>query len=160
MSKYNRLTQTVFSDIVKTENRVSLYDRFLSTDEDLGIPIDASLAECKRHYTKIVTAIKTDTETLSRLEEAIVQMRCKLLINENIKISIGRGYIYVRTLFVRADRDVKDIRVLVDVTEKWGDDPDKLANDPIFMALATKKLIAAMDKHINDNLHYIRKISQ
>jgi len=157
MSKYNRLTQAVFSDIVKTDNRLSLYERFLNVDTALEITTDELLDEFKDQYQHVTNVLRKDLNALAKMEEVIIQMRCKKLISENMKISIGRGYIYARTLFYRGERDVKDIRVLVDSTKDWGDDPKKLIGDPFFMNIAKRMLIDAMDKHIDANLKVLHK---
>ena len=112
MSKYNRVTQAVFADIVGTDDRISLFERFLSTDKTLGIVEDDSLRECKRLYNNIITTLKSDVEVLSRLEEIIIQIRCRETLDSHIKLSTNsKGYVYARCLFFRHNRDRSEAHV-------------------------------------------------
>ena len=151
MSKYNRVTQTVFSAIVGTDDRVNLYDRFLSTDESLGISVDESLRECKKHYGKIVKELIPNIEILARLEEIIIQIRCRETIDSHIALSVNtKGYVYARCLFYRHTREVKDIRALV------GNRSDNKTSEE-YISIGKEKLITSMNKEINETLKLLRK---
>jgi hypothetical protein len=47
----------------------------------------------------------------------------------------------------------KDIRVIVDKSEFWGDNLNVLLKNKEFMSKATDNLSKAMDEEINSNLH-------
>jgi len=150
MSKFNRVTQAVFADIVGTDDRISLYDRFLSTDGSLNIKVKESLKECKRLYSNIVKTITPDIQVLSSLEEMIIQIRCLETIDSHLKISANKkGHVYARALFFRQEKDVRDIRVFLGGM-------DTINN----VSLAKEKLTAVMNKEIEETLKQIRKINK
>jgi hypothetical protein len=139
MARNNRLTEQVFTGLDP--------EKFLSTDEVLGITVTNHIRRCKILYTKILEDIAPSITALVTLEETLVQLRCRESME--IKLSFLKNYIYARTLFYRSKNDVKDIRVIVGKISEDGDDPDVLLNDPVFMGIAKAKLEDAMDLEIN-----------
>lgn len=159
MGRVNKLTDGVFSDIVGTGKKVSSYDEFIS-----HIETDSpKLTGLKKTYEKTILENKKTFMKLAKLEEIILQTRSKeSLLKGNIKemkLSLVREYIYARFPFYRKDVATKDIRVIVDKTDVWGDDLNVLMKKKNFIKLATEKLVEAMDKQIDDNMFEFKKIS-
>jgi hypothetical protein len=71
----------------------------------------------------------------------------------DVKLSLVREYLYARYPFYRKGMLTKDIRVIVDKSEFWGDNLNVLLKNKEFMTKATDKLSKAMDEEINSNLH-------
>jgi hypothetical protein len=157
MARENRLTGGVFTDIVGTQDRISAYDRFLNVNVDLNIPhTDELLKYCDR-YKDFIRMMKSNFETLAKLEEVIMQLRSKEMINEEIKLSLVRNeYIYARTLFYREGKGTKDIRVIVGKSEFLGSDLNVLSNTPEVMELAKQKLLTAMELEIKENVNQLK----
>jgi len=139
MARNNRLTEQVFTGLDP--------EKFLSTDEFLGITVTNHIRRCKILYTKILEDIAPSITALVTLEETLVQLRCRESME--IKLSFIKNYIYARSLFYRSKNDVKDIRVIVGKISDHGDDPDVLLNNTAFMTLARFKIQDAMDLEIN-----------
>ena len=72
---------------------------------------------------------------------------------ELIKLSLVREYLYARYPFYRKGMTTKDIRVIVDKSEFWGENLDILIKNKEFMSKAIEKLQRAMDVEIDNNLH-------
>ena len=161
MSRNNKLTAMAFAEIAGSGNKVSSYDMFLTVDGQLSIPETPELKECKRLYLKILEQHKSEINDLAKLEETIVQLRCREMIASDLKVSVVREYIYARTTFYRNGNDVKDIRVLVGRVENFhGKSPEELSVDPDFIELSTKKLRAAMAEDIRENMSYVKSLKQ
>jgi hypothetical protein len=141
MARNNRLTEQVFTGLDP--------GKFLSTDEFLGITETPEITKAKELYRKLLDHISPSMTALVTLEETLVQLRCREVIDSNIKLSFIKNYIYARSLFYRSENDVKDIRVIVGKISEDGDDPDVLLDDDVFMVLATMKIKEAMDLEIN-----------
>lgn len=158
MARNNRLIDVVFSNLVGTDERVSQYDKFLSTDKVLGIEETDDIKDAKRLYSSIIRNNKTVFDELAKLEEAIVQLRCREQVLKEFKLSLVREYIYARALFFRPGREVKDIRVVVGRTNVYGEDLQDLMFNGDFMTIARAKLSEAMDNEITENKYYIRNL--
>jgi hypothetical protein len=52
----------------------------------------------------------------------------------------------------------KDIRVIVDKSEFWGQDLNVLIKNKDFMSKAKEKLVSAMNEIIDSNLHEYKKM--
>lgn len=139
MARNNRLTEQVFTGLDP--------EKFLSTDEFLGITETPEITRAKELYRKLLENIAPSITALVTLEEALVQLRCREYMD--IKLSFIKNYIYARSLFYRSENDVKDIRVIVGKISDHGDDPQVLLDDDVFMVLASMKLKEAMDLEIN-----------
>lgn len=158
MARNNRLIDVVFSNLVGTDERVSQYDKFLSTDKVLGIEETDDIKDAKRLYSSIIRNNKTVFDELAKLEESIVQLRCREQVLKEFKLSLVREYIYARALFFRPGREVKDIRVVVGRTNVYGEDLQDLMFNGDFMTIARAKLSEAMDNEITENKYYIRNL--
>ena len=158
MARNNRLIEMVFANVVGTEDKVSLYDKFASTDSVLKIGETKDLKEAKNLYSKIINKHKVVLEELAKLEEAIVQLRCREQVLEEFKLSKVREYIYARALFYRPGREVKDIRVIAGRTDVYGEDVNDWYNNGDLMNIAKSKLAEAMDAEIEDNKFFIKNL--
>jgi hypothetical protein len=145
MARTNKLTAGVFVNIVSTPKKVSSYDEFINTK------LQNVSDETKKYLNKYKTILKKkedDLKLLADLEEIIMQLRTRDNIDD-IKLSVVREYIYARCPFYRRDKDSKDIRVIVGLTEFYGEDMKKLLGNKDFMAKAKEKLVSAIDNEIN-----------
>jgi hypothetical protein len=106
----------------------------------------------------VITENKVTFDRLSSLEEIIMQLRSRDSIGDDFKLSIVREYIYARTPFFRRDKGTKDIRVIVGLTEFYGEDTRKLMGNDEFVQRATTKLIDAMNQEISINISQYKKI--
>lgn len=158
MGRVNKLTDGVFTGIVGNASEVSTYDRFINLQGDLtnSGESDALL----KNYQTLVTENKTVFEQLASLEEMIMQLRSRDNIGEDFKLSIVREYIYARTPFFRRDKGTKDIRVIVGLTEFYGDNMFNLMGNEEFVNKAITKLTDAMNQEIGANIAQYKKIYQ
>lgn len=155
MPRENKLTEGVFTGIVGTRERISSYDLFLETMTKKNSP---ELSKWSKKYRDHINKNKVRFQNLAKLEEVIMQLRSKETLLENIKLSLVREYIYARALFFREGKGTKDIRVIVDKTDIYGDDLNSLLKNKEFMQKATTKLQEAMDKEIQENIRLIENI--
>jgi hypothetical protein len=155
MPRENKLTEGVFTGIVGTRERISSYDLFLETMTKKNSP---ELAKWSKKYRDHINKNKVRFQNLAKLEEVIMQLRSKETLLENIKLSLVREYIYARALFYREGKGTKDIRVIVDKTDIYGDDLNGLLKNKEFMSKAVNKLQVAMDKEIAENVRTIENI--
>jgi len=155
MPRENKLTEGVFTGIVGTRERISSYDLFLETMTKKNSP---ELSKWSKKYRDHINKNKVRFQNLAKLEEVIMQLRSKETLLENIKLSLVREYIYARALFFREGKGTKDIRVIVDKTDIYGDDLNSLLKNKEFMSKAVNKLQEAMDKEIQENIRVIENI--
>lgn len=152
MSRVNKLTDGVFSDLVGTENQISKYDKFLSNVD----PKSKSLKNLKKEYEIMTGSNKNLFNKLAKLEEVILQIRAKeSMVNggtEELKLSLVRDYLYARYPFYRKGMTTKDIRVIVDKSEFWGEDLDRLTKNKEFITKAIEKLEKVMNVEIDYNV--------
>jgi len=145
----------VFTEIVGTNKQLSEFERFLNDGPTKMSPV---LSKMTGTYKNIVTKWKTQFETVSLLEETILQLRAKENIKE-IKLSIVRGdYIYARSPFFRKGTSTKDVRVIVGRITEDGDDLNLLEKDIQFMESAKRSIQVAMDKQIAENRNELTKL--
>lgn len=147
MSRNNRLIDLVFSNINKRKQQNPV-DVFLDTDKALSLPVDPLLERYKKLYRETVAKINDDLELLASLEEAIVQIRCQKYAPKDFNLSITNNSIYVKLLFYRNDRKIKDIRIIAGPTTIYGTDLKALAKDQFFIDMFTEKAYATMQKEI------------
>jgi hypothetical protein len=115
-----------------------------------------NLKSLRKEYDALTGQNKNLFEKLAKLEEVIMQIRAKESIMtgpSDVKLSLVREYLYARYPFYRKGMLTKDIRVIVDKSEFWGDNLNVLLKNKEFMSKATDKLSKAMDEEINSNLH-------
>jgi hypothetical protein len=152
MGRVNKLTDGVFVDIVGTAKEINLYTEFLNNIDSKS----KNLKSLRKEYDTLTGQNKNLFEKLAKLEEVIMQIRAKELIMSGpseVKLSLVREYLYARYPFYRKGMLTKDIRVIVDKSEFWGDNLNVLLKNKEFMSKATDKLSKAMDEEINSNLH-------
>lgn len=158
MPRNNKVTEKVFANIAETGGRKGAYDKFLAIDQEMGLEINEPLQQMKEQYAAISKTCAEDIKVLAALEEIIIQMRAKQVIDSELRLSLSRDYIYARSLFFRRRNQINDIRVVVGQVEEYGDELDNLLNDPIFRSICKKKLIEAMDKEIEKNVQYLTQL--
>ena len=153
MGRVNKLTDGVFADLVGTSKEIDKYDEFLNCIDSKS----KNLKNLRKEYEIMTGSNKKLFNKLAKLEEIILQIRAKeSMVNggtEELKLSLVRDYLYARYPFYRKGMTTKDIRVIVDKSEFWGDNLNVLLKNKEFMSKATDKLSKAMDEEINSNLH-------
>ncbi len=158
MGRVNKLTEGVFADMVGTQKQISGYTEFLNNIDTKS----KNLRNLRRDYENLTGSNKSLFEKLSKLEEVILQTRAKeTMMNgytEEIKLSLVREYLYARYPFYRKGMTTKDIRVIVDKSEFWGEDLNILMKNKDFMNRAIDKLAKAMDVEIDENHHLYKKM--
>lgn len=152
MPRNNKVTERVFADIAETRDRKGAYEKFLAIDKEMGLQESELLISMKEKYNELASESAEAIKTLAALEEIIVQIRSKQVINSELRLSLSRDYIYARSSFYRKSTAINDIRVVVAKTSEYGDDLDELLKDTNFRILCKQKLIEAMDKEIEKNV--------
>ena len=148
MGKNLKHVNGVFTQMVGTDKELSQFEMFLNQSPKT---MSEDLRDYTNYYRNVVTKWKTQFDTVSLLEEIILQLRAKENITE-VKLSVIRGeYIYARSPFYRRGGSTKDIRVIVGKTDLDGDDIGMLYKDPSFMRRAHDKIMVAMDSVIAEN---------
>lgn len=159
MGRVNKLTEGVFTELVGTSTQISKYDEFIN---NIGNKPSKDLKVLKTSYTGMITNLKDSIAKLALLEETILQIRSRDEImtgsTDEIKLSLVREYLYARYPFYRKGMTTKDIRVIVDKSEFWGQDTNILIKNKDFMTRAKEKLVAAMNEIIDENLSEYRKM--
>lgn len=149
MGRTNKVTSGVFVDLIGNTKQISEFDAFLKSDVEH--PSD-ELKIYTQEYQTIFNRTKKTIFKLSKLEEIILQLRSRdSLLDDLIKLSIVREYIYARIPFFRRERGTKDIRIIAGLTEFYGDNMEKLLTNKEFMDKAKEKLIEAMNNEIDYN---------
>lgn len=152
MPKNNKVTKRVFAEIAETPDKQESYKEFLNIDKELGLVESDLLISMKEKYTELTNESAATIKILSSIEEIIVQIRSKQVIDSELRLSLSRDYIYARSSFYRKSTPINDIRVVVGKTSEYGDDLEKLIRDHTFRLLCKEKLIEAMDKEIYKNV--------
>lgn len=158
MPRTNKITERVFADLSEFGNQKGAHERFLNLDKELGLQETPSLIALKKQYKTISSEFVEDLTDLACIEEIIIQTRCKQVINSELRLSLSRNYIYARSLFYRRGNQINDIRVIVGLTDEFGDNIGELVNDETFRELATNKLLQAMDKEIEKNVFNLKLV--
>jgi len=160
MPRFNKITTRVFADVAETRPGNGGYDKFLSIDRELGIKVSPELQATKDMYSKLAKKRVDDIKSLAALEEIIIQMRAKEVIDSELRLSLNGNYIYARSTFFRKGNKMNDIRVLIGQVEKYGNNINELIDNQEFRSLCHKKLTEAMDIEITKNikdLNYVYK---
>lgn len=156
MSRSNKVIKTVFLDLIDN------YDEFMSVDDDILIDNPFLLESFKEEYSDLVSKLKSDINKITLIEQAILQIRCRSVINQNIRLSLVTNeknitYVYARSIFYRPTTDIKDIRVFMGDINMFGvDHIDKLYDDPSFMTLCKNKLYDVMRSEIEKTIDNIK----
>lgn len=152
MGRVNKLTDGVFADLVGTSKEIDKYDEFLNCIDSKS----KNLKNLKKEYEIMTGSNKKLFNKLAKLEEIILQIRAKeSMVNggtEELKLSLVRDYLYARYPFYRKGMTTKDIRVIVDKSEFWGDDLNRLTKNNEFMSKAIDKLEKVMSVEIDYNV--------
>ncbi len=148
MGRDNKIIKSVFSGIVEGNE----IEKFKKTDETQGINVTPELKEMLDLYGVILYPLMDRIKDLAKLEELIIQLRSRECIDEEIKITIQREYIYARSTFFRNDRDTKDIRAIIGKTEIYGTDVDVILRNDEFMKKAKSALYDVMTGEIEKNI--------
>lgn len=153
MGRVNKLTEGVFAEMVGTSKEINKYTEFLNNVDSKS----KNLKTLRKDYENMTGSNKNLFEKLAKLEEVILQIRAKESMMtgsvDEIKLSLVREYLYARYPFYRKGMTTKDIRVIVDKSEFWGEDLNILIKNKEFMSKATEKLVKAMDVEIDNNQH-------
>lgn len=158
MGRVNIYTDGVFTDIVGNQYQTPEYERFKNVQNQLNPP-KGELKRLLSTYDKLINDNKQLFHKLSSYEEVIMQIRVRDNIkNDDIKFNIVREYIYARVPFYRTDKDTKDVRVIVGLTEFYGTDINKMYVNKEFMEKAKEKIILAMDDVIKSNIEQLKKV--
>jgi len=150
MGRNVQVLRTLFSNMFRSNKNP--VDEFLLIDEVMNLSNNSEIQELKKEYQSLVNMSKDVLHRVGKIEELIIQLRCRELIRENIKLSFVRDYIYARSIFYRSEKDIKDIRVVIckinDAPSKY---PDRLYSNEEFITLAVHKIRDAMDIVIEKN---------
>lgn len=159
MGRVNKMTEGVFTDLVGTATQISKYDEFIN---NIGNKPSKDLKSLKTAYVNSINTNKDVFIKLAALEEVILQIRSRDEImtgsTDEVKLSLVREYLYARYPFYRKGMTTKDIRVIVDKSEFWGQDLNVLIKNKDFMSKAKEKLVSAMNEIIDSNLHEYKKM--
>ena len=134
MGRVNKLTEGVFAEMVGTSKEISKYDEFVNNIDSKS----KSLKNLRKDYENMTGSNKNLFSKLAKLEETILQIRAKESMmtgqTDLIKLSLVREYLYARYPFYRKGMTTKDIRVIVDKSEFWGEDLNILVKNKEFMS--------------------------
>jgi len=158
MPRLQKVSEKVFAEIAETPQKKASYMSFLGIDKVLGLPEPPELKEMKEMYREILVEVKDSVSTLASLEEIIVQIRCKNVIDQELRLSLSRNYIYARSIFYRRGTKINDIRVVIGTTEDFHEPLDVLINDFDFRGICTTKLREAMEKEIKKNINQLKTL--
>lgn len=150
----------MFATICDDDQTRGTYRAFLNVDQNHNLTESDTLIELKGRYEDVIHNSINHLKTLALLEEIIIQIRCKEVIDKEIRLSLSRNYIYARSLFYRKDNLINDIRVMVGKIEDWNQKWDTLLTNRHFNIIAKTMLIEAMDREINANINQLNKILQ
>ena len=160
MPRLNKVTEKVFAEIAETPKKKGQYQTFLNIDKIMGLPESDSLKAFKAEYDELTSENHGTFSTLAALEEIIIQIRCKEVVDSELRLSLSRNYIYARSIFYRRGNKINDIRVVVGTTEAYGDDLKALFNDLHFCDICKIKLWEAMDKEIESNIVTLKTLTK
>lgn len=158
MPRNNKVTERVFADIAGSQTQKEAYTKFLELDAEIGLKESDMLSLMKSTYADLIDESREAIATLARVEEIIIQIRAKEVVDSELRLSLSRNYIYARSLFYRRGNQINDIRVIVGKTSDFGDNIDELLMDEEFSTLCINKLHEAMDKEIDKNVNFLTKL--
>lgn len=157
----NDITSGVFVELIGSPNTLSEYDSFIRRNS-IENPSNR-LQNGLNLYSQIVNENKLKFDTLSDLEEFVMQNRfldeLKAGTNE-IKLSVVREYIYARALFFRKENKIRDIRVIAQLGFQCD---TELANPKSSLYLKLKgefskqKKFKTLEEYINSRKNDLKK---
>lgn len=150
MPRFNKIIERNFTEVD--------YKKFLDVDKSMGLNVSPVLDEMKTLYGNLIEERKEDLKSLASLEEIIIQIRSKEVIDSELRLSLSKDYIYARSLFFRKGNKMNDIRVLIGKTETFGGDLNTLINDQDFRSICKTKLIDAMEVEITKNINQLKEV--
>lgn len=173
MGRTNKTLQGAFTQIAGNEWERSAVDQFINRN-DAGSPepgiyslanpegdaalIKLSLASFINQYKHESAKHVTTIQELAQLEVIIMQIKARIDMKDVTVYFNKNKYIYARCPFYRNDKDVKEMRVIIDPIRKYFDNgptPDNLKsleNNPEFMEMVINKLGTAMDEEIERSM--------
>lgn len=175
MGRNNKLLEGAFTSIAGTAAERSAVEQFISQHAARQIPDEYSLAKNAtdaaqqitgeyplanyvNEYKKLTAENANTIQVLAHLETIIMQLSARIEMKD-IKIYFNKGkYIYARCPFFRSNRDVNEIRVIVEPISNYFDDGPSDENLRIlmvhdkFMKKAYNKIIEAMDEEIKNSV--------
>jgi len=155
MPRLQKVTEKVFAEIAETPQKKGAYTTFLDIDNVLDLTVSGRLHDLKSLYQDMTAKVKDEISMLASLEEIIIQIRCKSRIDEELRLSLSRNYIYARSIFFRRGNQINDIRIVVGTTDSFGEDLTTLVEDLGFRGVCITKLSKAMDKEIESNINQL-----
>ena len=160
MPRTNKITARVVP-----ENK-GAYQDFLNLDERTKSNVSNLLKLVKLEYEKMALIYTEPIDMMSRLEEIIIQIRCKEAIIEELRLSLNlnkkkdMSYVYARTLFYRKNKQINDIRVCIGSSDQYGTDLVGLLEDEEFRHICVIKLTEVMDKEIEVNINNLKLVEK
>ena len=88
MPKINKITDRAFADIVKSPIHDDSTTNFLSIDKELGLDECELLKSLKDQYKKLVDDVYEPISVLAHIEEIIIQIRAKQVIDKDLRLSL------------------------------------------------------------------------
>jgi len=82
------------------------------------------------------------------------------VIDQELRLSLSRNYIYARSIFYRRDNQINDIRIVVGTTETFPEPLEDLIEDLGFRGVCIAKLSKAMEKEIKNNVNQLKTITR
>ena len=160
MPRLQKVTEKVFAEIAETPQKKGAYTTFLDIDKVLNLEEDNQLSGLKGMYKEIIKEQKEVISTLAAIEEVVIQIRCKRVISQELRLSLSRNYIYARSVFYRRGNQINDIRVVVGTTEEYGDDLKELIKIDTFRDVCILDLTVAMEKEIDKNIVELKTLTK
>ena len=160
MPRLQKVTEKVFAEIAETSQKKGAYTTFLDIDKVLNLEEDNQLSGLKGMYKEIIKEQKEVISTLAAIEEVVIQIRCKRVISQELRLSLSRNYIYARSVFYRRGNQINDIRVVVGTTEEYGDDLKELIKIDTFRDVCILDLTVAMEKEIDKNIVELKTLTK
>jgi hypothetical protein len=156
MGRNNTIIKSVFCGIVENKE----IEKFQNNDKTLGINLTPDLKEMLELYDVILQPLIPTIKELADMEELIIQLRARECIDDEVKITIQREYIYVRSSFVRNGKETKDMRCIVGKTEMYGTDVDIILKNESFMTMAKTALYDVMTTEINKSINKLKILQE
>jgi len=159
MPRSNKITACVLP------NRMGSYIEFINLDANMGLNVSDLMKSIKTEYLDLMTDHYDHLEKMSKLEEIIIQFRCKEVIESELRLSLNRNkkndmtYVYARSLFYRSKNKIKDIRVCIGSVDQYGNDLNELITNAEFREICVSKLKGVIDKEIESNINNLKIVT-